>query len=101
MAGTYLGDANLDGEFDSTDFVIVFQGGLFETDIAAGWEQGDWDGDGLFNSSDFVAAFQDGGYETGPRTVSAVPEPSTAGMFLLATGALLAGLRRRSVTATV
>ena len=79
----------------------MFQGGLFETDSAAGWEQGDWDGDGLFNSSDFVAAFQDGGYETGPRAVSVVPEPSTAGMFLLAMGALLAGLRRRPATATV
>lgn len=101
LAGTYLGDANLDGEFDSTDFVIVFQGGLFETDSAAGWDQGDWDGDGLFNSSDFVAAFQDGGYETGPRAVSVVPEPSTAGMFLLAMGSLLAGFRRRSATATV
>ena len=100
LAGTYFGDANLDGEFNTKDFVVVFQGGLFETDTPAGWEQGDWDGDGLFNSSDFVAAFQDGGYETGPRAVSVVPEPSTAAMFLLAMGALLAGLRRRSTPGT-
>ena len=101
LAGTYLGDANLDGEFNSADFVVVFQGGLFETDSPAGWELGDWDGDGLFNSSDFVTAFQDGGYEKGHRGPSVVPEPSSAGMLVLAIGALLAGLRRRSTTGPV
>jgi hypothetical protein len=74
---TYLGDANLDGEFNSSDFVDVFQAGKYELDLEAGWAQGDWTGDQRFDSGDFVAAFQDNGYETGPRAAAnSVPEPS-------------------------
>ena len=74
---TWIGDANLDGEFNSTDFVLVFEAGKFETDQAANWSDGDWNGDGRFNSGDFVAAFQDGGFELGPRPMNeAVPEPT-------------------------
>jgi uncharacterized protein YjbI with pentapeptide repeats len=82
---TWLGDANLDGEFDSADLVLVFEAGQYETTerfswggIAnpATWSTGDWNTDGEFTSSDLVLAFQDGGYEAGPRaTVVAVPEP--------------------------
>ena len=62
---TYLGDANLDGLFDSGDLVAVFQGGEFEDDVAhnSTWDEGDWDGDGDFGTEDFVVAFVDGGYE--------------------------------------
>ena len=67
LKNTYIGDANLDGEFNSADFVQVFVAGLYETQQAATWEQGDWDGNRLFDSSDFVAAFVGGGYELGPR----------------------------------
>lgn len=75
--GTYRGDANLDGEFNSGDLVQVFQAGSYETGNAANWSEGDWNGDGGFDSGDFVAAFQGGGYEQGPRrTVRAVPEPT-------------------------
>lgn len=94
---TYFGDSNLDGEFSSSDFVVVFQAGQYE-DATVGnstWETGDWNGDGDFDSSDFVAAFQAGGYEQGPRAaVAAVPEP---GSFLLTLGAIVGGvlLRRR------
>ncbi len=76
---TYFGDANLDGEFSSADFVSVFQIGEYEDTVAKNstWSEGDWNGDGDFTSSDFVTAFQDGGFERGPRAaVSAVPEPS-------------------------
>ncbi|MCA9199015.1 MAG: PEP-CTERM sorting domain-containing protein [Planctomycetales bacterium] len=83
---TYFGDSNLDGEFNSSDFVAVFTAGEYE-DTAVGnstWAEGDWNGDGDFNSSDFVTAFSAGGYEIGPRGgVAAVPEPASQVMILL------------------
>lgn len=84
LAHTYLGDANLDGEFSSSDLVQVFQRGEYEDATAgnSGWGDGDWNGDGDFSSLDFVVAFQAGGYEQGPRTAAqAVPEPGAAGMI--------------------
>lgn len=94
---TYLGDANLDGEFSSSDFVIVFQAGEYEDDIAdnSTWAEGDWNGDGEFNTSDFVAAFQSGGYEKGPRTAVAVPEPAGS-MLLYAAISIAPFLRRKN-----
>lgn len=84
---TWLGDANLDGEFNSSDFVTVFTAGEYEDaeDGNSTWAEGDWNGDGDFNSSDFVTAFTSGGYEKGPRGVggAAVPEPSGAVLLLL------------------
>ena len=93
---TWIGDANLDGEFNSTDFVNVFQAGLFESGNMAGWEQGDWNGDMVFDSGDFVAAFQDGGFENGPVPPAAVPEPASASLMLLGLLASLGLIRRRS-----
>jgi hypothetical protein len=63
------GDADLDGEFNSSDLVRVFQQGHYEDGIAgnSGWADGDWNGDGEFDSADFVKAFQAGSYERGPR----------------------------------
>ncbi|MCA9213752.1 MAG: hypothetical protein KDB27_11835, partial [Planctomycetales bacterium] len=76
---TWIGDSNLDGEFNSSDLVQLFQAGHFEDGIAmnSGWTQGDWNGDSEFDTGDLVFAFQDGGYERGRRGVQAVPEPST------------------------
>ncbi|MCA9150685.1 MAG: pentapeptide repeat-containing protein [Planctomycetales bacterium] len=74
---TWFGDADLNGEFNSTDLVQVFGEGRYEQGSVARWSQGDWNLDGLFDSEDFVVAFQDGGYELGPRlSVFAVPEPT-------------------------
>ncbi len=47
---TWYGDANLDDEFNSSDFVQAFQAGKYETAGSAGWSEGDWNGDGDFAS---------------------------------------------------
>jgi hypothetical protein len=81
---TWLGDATLDGQFDSGDLVEVFTAGQYEDGIAGNstWATGDWNGDGEFDTGDLVAAFQDGGFEAGQRTaVAAVPEPSALILF--------------------
>ena len=85
LANTWIGDANLDGEFDSGDFVEVFNAGQYEDGIAENstWGTGDWNGDRDFDTGDLVAAFQDSGFEKGARqAVAAVPEPSTAVLLL-------------------
>ena len=75
---TWFGDANLDGEFNSSDMVQVFTGGKYETEQEAGWAEGDWNASGFFDSGDMVAAFTDGGYEQGQRTAAqSVPEPTS------------------------
>lgn len=79
VAQTSMGDVDLNGQFDSSDLVAVFQAGRYEQEIDASWATGDWTGDQRFSSSDLVAAFQDGGYEQalrlGATRVTAVPEP--------------------------
>lgn len=62
--GTNFGDANLDGQFNSGDLVLVFQAGQFEDGVAGNStrEQGDWDGDREFGTADLITAFQGGAY---------------------------------------
>ena len=67
LACTYYGDANVDGEFNSSDLVQVFEAGRYEMRLGAGWDEGDFNGDLLFDSGDLVFAFADGGYVIGPR----------------------------------
>lgn len=94
--GTWIGDSNLDGVFTSSDFVLVFTAGKFETGDEASWSEGDWDGDKFFSSSDFVAAFIDGGFEAGERNaVSVVPEPSSILMIFVGMAWLYGRMRRR------
>ena len=93
---TWIGDSNLDNEFNSGDLVAVFAAGRYETGEMANWEQGDWNGDMLFNSTDLVAAFSDGGYEQGPQpaALAAIPEPTSWVMLILG-GLGIAQLCRR------
>lgn len=76
LKGTYFGDANLDGEFNSVDLVELFTAGQYEDAVEnnSKWWTGDWNTDQDFDSADMVLAFQDGGYERGPQ-IAAVPEP--------------------------
>lgn len=96
LKGTWFGDSDLNGEFSSADFVVIFTAGKFESEMAANWREGDWNGDQRFSSSDLVWAFQDGGFELGPRAaVAAVPEPQTIAWLVLAFGLLRRRITRR------
>ena len=59
-----LGDANLDGVFDTEDIVQVFRRGEYEDEYVENstWADGDWNGDGEVTSDDIVAAFIAGGF---------------------------------------
>jgi hypothetical protein len=94
---TWFGDANLDGEFNSSDLVTVFAAGEYEDAFAGNstWEEGDWNADGDFTSGDLIVAFQDGGYELGPRQpIAAVPEPS--GVLLAALAVIVVSFVSRN-----
>ena len=93
LYNSWVGDANLDGEFSSSDLVAVLGSGSYETGAASVWSSGDFNGDGFTNSGDLVAALSAGGYELGPRAaVAAVPEPSS--LTIIAVGLLV--LTRKS-----
>jgi hypothetical protein len=64
---TTYGDANLDGVFNSADFVVVFAAGEYEDDILGNstWADGDWNCDGDFSTGDLVFALSFGGYISG------------------------------------
>ena len=97
LARTFFGDANLDGEFNQIDVVAVLQADQFNDNIPLNstWATGDWDGDGDFTNLDIVTALQDGGYRTGPLpAVSAVPEPTSMLMIVLAMMTLLGTARQ-------
>jgi hypothetical protein len=80
---TWIGDSNLDGQFDEADLQFSFSAGRYEHDVAALWQQGDWNADGRFSSRDLIAAFSDGGYQRGPRSATqAVPEPSSMSLLI-------------------
>ena len=97
LRGTWFGDSDLNGEFNSADFVKVFTEGKYEDGIPANanWESGDWNGDGDFDSGDFVVAFSGGGFEVGPRqAVQSVPEPSCGALLVIGLLGLCASRRR-------
>jgi hypothetical protein len=86
LFNSWIGDANLDGEFNSSDLVFVLASGTYEANTDAVWSTGDFNGDGRANSSDLVAALADGGYEAGPRAaIAGVPEPASVTLAVLAT----------------
>ena len=76
-----VGDANLDGTFDSADFVLVFQAGQYEDAVLAnsGWATGDWNCDQEFNSLDMVVAFQAGTYRAAEAAIPGTREGDASG----------------------
>ncbi len=99
VKNTYYGDANLDGEFNSSDLTAVFKSGEYEDSIVGNstWAEGDWNANGDFESGDLIVAFQDLGYEAGPRAaLASVPEPATFTM-LFSLVVLLRPLARRTI----
>lgn len=101
LAGTTLGDANLNGHFDSADLVAVFQAGQYEDGIAgnSAWSSGDWNGDAEFNTTDLIVAFQDGGYSDAfAPPITTVPEPIGIAYFPLVLGLLIRRADFRRVT---
>lgn len=98
----WFGDGNLDGEYNSLDFIDIFRAGEYEDEIAqnSSWATGDWNGDGEFDTRDLILAGQDGGFEQGPRGgVKTVPEPPNRIVFQMTGVALaLAMMNRRRFT---
>ena len=86
---TWMGDANLDMEFNSTDWVQVLAAGKYETGDTATWEEGDFTGNMRFTSSDFVAAFPSG-MATGSQARYCCDCARTGAVVLLAVGLILA-----------
>ena len=97
LANTFFGDADFDGDFDSSDFVMVFSAAKYETGQSTVWTDGDWNGDGVFTSGDFVTAFTGGGYEEGPREggLRVVPEPTSSIPTVIGLSLLLSFYARR------
>ncbi len=81
---TFYGDANLDGEFNSTDLVQVLVSGEYEDQrpLNSTWSTGDWNGDLEFTTGDLVLALSAGGYEKGPKS-HPIPEPTSISLLLL------------------
>jgi len=52
IAYTLLGDANLDGKVNGTDFQLMAT--HFNDAVTNGWDEGDFNGDGAVNGADFV-----------------------------------------------
>ena len=95
LRATYFGDSDLDGDFDSSDLIVVFAAGKYESGDPAMWRDGDWDGNGLFETSDLVMALKDGGYGQPSNAHAAVPEPNAILIFGFGAIALL-GARMRN-----
>lgn len=91
LMDTAVGDANLDGEVNFTDFLTLSDN--FEQ--AGGWGQGDFNANERVDFGDFLLLSENFGTTSGQAAAASVPEPK--GGYLAAVAALgLLGLRQRS-----
>jgi hypothetical protein len=82
---TDFGDSNMDGVFDSSDFVQVFARGEYEDGVEgnSGWADGDWNCDAEFDTTDLVVAFSAGGFVRASRpALSDTISPEGADLIL-------------------
>jgi len=113
---TLLGDANLDGKVNGSDFTLMAT--HFNDAVTNGWDEGDFNYSGTVNGDDFVLLadnFNQYASESSPAaaadlaaldsfaaangiSLTSVPEPATAGMMLVAGLGILRRRRRRSTS---
>lgn len=90
--GSHMGDFDLDKDVDNADLAIWSAG----YGLGGGWSQGDANGDGLVNGADYLVWQKN---YTGPGVLtagtSAIPEPATGALLLLALVGPLS-IRRRA-----
>jgi len=109
---TLLGDANLDGKVNGSDFTLMASN--FNDSVTNGWDKGDFDYSDTVNGSDFVLladnfndfasqsaissadlAAVDSFAASNGISLTSVPEPGTISLGLLASAGLLARRRQR------
>jgi len=112
---TLLGDANLDGKVNGTDFNLLAAN--FNQSVTAGWDKGDFNYDGKVNGSDFVLLAENFNQFASQSDVSAadvealdtfaaangislvnVPEPASMGLCLLGVIGVVGKRRRASLS---
>jgi hypothetical protein len=111
---TLLGDANLDGKVNGTDFNLMATN--FNQAVTNGWDKGDFNYDGKVNGNDFVLLAANFNQFASQSSVSAadaaaldsfaaangislanVPEPASIGLLAAGTVTALARRRRRAL----
>lgn len=94
MAGTLIGDANLNGAVGFDDFLTVARS---FGDVDVGWADGDFDGDQTVTFGDFLfLSMRYGDSFTPEAMASPVPVPeTTSARFVLLLGAWISFSRRR------
>lgn len=93
LAGTFLGDSDLNGNVDFTDFLVLSS--RFPGD-GEGWATADFDCNGAIGFPDFLILSANFGRtpEGASGTLSSVPEPSACGLLGLAMVVAVLGPRK-------